>query len=196
MKNSTKKEIKAWLILAAIQLSWIIPCGYAYIHQEAIEEEVTIAPMQIEATYKTNEVAFYDVPLSEELQMHIFAECEARNIAPAIIIAIIERESNYKPDAIGDDGESFGLMQIQEKFHKERMERLECNNLLDSYQNIKVGIDIIDELAKEDPDLYFVLMAYNGGRNYANENISNGIVSEYAREVAARSSELTEYIEN
>lgn len=195
MKNSTKKEIRAWLILAAMQLSWIIPFTYAYTHQETTKE-ATIKPLHIETVKQAEEATFYDVPLSNELQAYIFAECEAKNIAPEIIISIIEHESNYKPDAIGDDGEALGLMQIQPKWHKERMERLECTDLLNPYENIKVGIDIICELINDDPDLYYVLIAYNGGRYYANKNISNDVISGYALEVAARASELTESIEN
>lgn len=141
--------------------------------------EVSIEPLE-----------FYDIPLSEELQTHIFKECEKHNIAPVIVIAIIERESSYKADVIGDNGESFGLMQIYAKHHQERMDRLSCTNLLDPFQNITVGIDYLAELKDEETDLYWVLMAYNGGRAYSNENIEKFVFSEYAIEVSKRASKL------
>ena len=36
MKN---KELRAWIFLAVLQLTWIVPCVYAYTHQEPAEEE-------------------------------------------------------------------------------------------------------------------------------------------------------------
>ena len=36
MKN---KELRAWIFLAVLQLTWIVPCVYAYTHQEPSEEE-------------------------------------------------------------------------------------------------------------------------------------------------------------
>ena len=141
------------------------------------------------------EVKLYDVPLSEELQKHIFAECEKHNISPSVVIAIIERESRYDANAIGDDGKSFGLMQIQKHFHLERMERLGCDDLLDQFQNVTVGIDYIAELKEENEDLYWVLMSYNGGRAYSTERMATGNYSDYAIEVAERISELEKEVE-
>lgn len=136
------------------------------------------------------EVKFFDVPLSEELQLHIFAECEKHNIAPAIVIAMIERESSYRADALGDNGNSYGLMQIQPRWNQERMNRLGCTDLLDPFQNVTVGIDLLAELIDENAELYWVLMAYNGGMDYADARMESGNISNYAKWVAARASEL------
>ena len=138
------------------------------------------------------EVKFYDVPLSEELQLHIFSECEKHNIAPALVIAMIERESSYRADVIGDNGNSFGLMQIQPRWNAERMDKLGCQDLLDPYQNVTVGIDLLAELIDENAELYWVLMAYNGGPDYADARIASGNISDYATWVVARASELIE----
>ena len=155
--------------------------------------EVHIEEIEVETV---TEVALYDVPLSEELQIHIFAECEKHNIAPAIIIAMIERESNYKADAVGDNGNSLGLMQIQPRWNAERMERLGCTDLLDPYQNVTVGIDVVAELVGENTDLYWVLMAYNGGRQYATRNMNNETYSDYALTVVERARELEKEVEH
>lgn len=130
---------------------------------------------------------YFDVPLSEELQEHIFAECEKHNITPEIVISMIEQESDYDSDAIGDGGNSKGLMQIQEKWHKERMDKVGCTDLLDPFQNVTVGIDYLAELKDRNDDLYWVLMAYNGGPVYANKTEN---ISDYALEVSARAEEL------
>ena len=136
------------------------------------------------------EVDFFDVPLSEELQLHIFSECDKHNIAPEIVIAMIERESNYRADVLGDNGNSFGLMQIQPRWNQERMDKLGCTDLLDPFQNVTVGIDLLAELIDENPDIYWVLMSYNGGRDYADARMESGNISEYAKYVVARASEL------
>lgn len=136
------------------------------------------------------EVKFYDVPLPEELQLHIFKECDKHNIAPAIVIAMIERESSYRADVLGDNGNSYGLMQIQPRWNQERMDRLGITDLLDPYQNVTVGIDLLAELIDENPDLYWVLMAYNGGQDYADARMESGNISDYATWVVERASEL------
>lgn len=141
------------------------------------------------------EVKFYNVPLDEELQLHIFAECEKFNISPAIVIAMIERESSYKANEIGDNGNSLGLMQIQPRWNEERMKQLGCTDLLDPFQNVTVGIDILAELIEENPDVYWVLMAYNGGQAYATRNINKGIYSDYAIEVVERATQFEKEID-
>lgn len=135
---------------------------------------------------------YFDVPLSTELQDHIFALCEEHNIAPGIIISMIESESNYKADAIGDSGNSVGLMQIQSRWNQERMDRLGCHNLLDPFQNVTVGIDLVAERKAQNADLMWVLMSYNGGIQYADEMFWNGKISDYAWRVVNRATELNE----
>ena len=91
----------------------------------AIEEKVVMVEP---------EVAYFDVPLSEDLQDHIFSLCEEYVVEPAIVMAMIERESRFKPDVVGDSGRSVGLMQIQKRWHSERMARLGVTDLYDPYQ--------------------------------------------------------------
>lgn len=140
-------------------------------------------------------VTYFDVPLSEQLQDHIFAECEKHNIAPALVISMIVQESSYDSQAIGDDGCSTGLLQVQEKWHKERMKKLGCTDLLDAYQNVTVAVDYLAELKDINSDLYWVLMCYNGGFRYANENMKTGNYSAYAIEITERAAELERMVE-
>lgn len=161
---------------------------------EVVAYEIEVpepAPVEtIEIVETVPEPEYFDVPLSHDLQAHIFEECEKHSIAPAIVIAVIERESRYDSQAIGDDGCSIGLMQIQEKWHRERMDKLGCTDLLDPYQNITVGVDYLAELFQKDLEVYWVLMAYNGGPSYANKKLASGNYSTYAIEVAERAAEL------
>ena len=133
---------------------------------------------------------YFDVPLSSEVQDCIFEECEKYNISPALVIAIIERESRFDAEVIGDNGRSFGLMQIQPKWHYQRMEELSCTDLLNPYQNITVGVDILAELNGQNSNIHWVLMAYNSGPATADENIALGVITEYATSIIKRSNEL------
>ena len=159
--------------------------------EEVHVEELDVEELDVEPVAEPQkEYELYDVPLSEELQIHVIEECEKRSISPSIVIAMIERESDFRIDLIGDNGDSYGLMQIQPKWHQNRMEKLGCTDLLDPFQNITVGIDYLAELKDENPDLYWVLMAYNGGRAYANRKMDSNNYSDYAVKVIKRASEL------
>lgn len=80
-----------------------------------------------------------------------------------IVKALIEEESGWVASAEGDNGNSIGLMQIQERWHKERMKRLGVTNLYDSEQNITVGCDILSELLNKYGNYRDALSAYNSG---------------------------------
>ena len=116
-----------------------------------------------EATVAEN-ATVYPVPLDEELQLFIIGLCEEHHIDPAVVICMIHQESSFNASMIGDSGEAFGLMQVWPKWHGDRMKKLGCENLLDPYQNVTVGIDYYAEcLNKYDGDDAKALTAYNQG---------------------------------
>lgn len=139
---------------------------------------------------ETDVPEYFDVPLSHDIQNHIFDVCDEYGIAPALVVAMIAQESDFKQNSIGDGGDSAGLLQVQQKWHQERMDRLGCDNLLDPYQNITVAVDYIAELKEINHDLYWVLMAYNGGSGYATKNMESGKYSDYAVEVTKYAAQL------
>lgn len=129
----------------------------------------------------------YDVKLDDGLQKYIEALCDENRVPANIVMAIIETESNCDPNAKGDyhDGyyNSFGLMQIWASEHTTRCIRLNAYNLLDPYQNVRVGIDFLRELMATGHDMDWVLTFYNGGV---------GNTSEYARIIQVRAETLLE----
>lgn len=98
-------------------------------------------------------------------------------IAPELLMAIVERESMGKADA--ENNGCIGLMQINERYHKDRMKHLMVTDLYDPYSNILVGADYIMELADRYGDVALVLSVYHG-ESKAFENHENGIISSYA----------------
>lgn len=123
----------------------------------------------------------------EELEEYIEYVCESRHICPELVEAMIERESRWNPNAI--NGDCMGLMQISERWHQERMERLGVTDLFDPYDNILVGVDYMAELFERYEDPGMVLMVYNGDSR-AKDLQSTGNLSEYAEWILTRSAEL------
>lgn len=145
-------------------------------------EMETVTEMKVASS--STEMQFYDIPLDKDLQRHITEICDVNDIDPKLVFAVIERESQYNPNVIGDSGESFGLMQVQPKWHEARMERLGVTDLLDPYQNVLVGIDYLAECVREYKTVEDALTVYNAGANGAYElYFSKGIVSPYALDV-------------
>lgn len=132
----------------------------------------------------------YDIPLDDELQDYIIETSEERGVDPAIIIAMIKRESQFDIDIIGDKGKAFGLMQIHPRWHSDRMEKLGVTDLLDPYQNVTVGIDIMAELLDGGKSVEWALMVYNGGYATANRHMEAGTLSGYATDVLEFAEEL------
>lgn len=147
-----------------------------------------ISPTMTEAEQRHNETTVEDIIAYTE---EIGAEY---NICPELLQAIIERESRNNPKAT--NGGCIGLMQVSEKWHADRMERLGVTDLYDSYSNILVGTDYLAELWREaskkgyGDDLYYVLMRYNMTADSANRLYESGIYSDYAISISERSAEL------
>lgn len=133
----------------------------------------------------------YDVPLESDLQLHIKELCDSYGVDMPLVLAVIGQESNYNANAIGDDGNSFGLMQIQPKHHEGRMARLKVTDLLDPYQNVTIGIDLLAELINEENDIEWAVTAYNAGKSKADFNRSIGERSEYTQSVMILKEEMT-----
>lgn len=113
-----------------------------------------------------------------EVEEHIEKTAKRYGLDPRVIKALIEEESGWLSSAEGDDGESVGLMQIQERWHKARMQRLEVTDLYDPQQNITVGCDILAELLGKYGNYKDALSVYNsgtteGGKHYAERIMRN-----------------------
>lgn len=111
-------------------------------------------------------------------------------------MAIIEQESGYEFDKTGDSGQSKGYMQIYEKWHTDRMQNLGCTDLMNPYQNVRVGIDFLSYLLKKYGTIQDTLAAYNYGEKGAREYLwSNGVyVYSYNTAIMQRMKEIEEVV--
>ena len=180
-----KKYIKEILLTVAVCLALIIamfPTGATKSDDVSALAEVLLTESTQPETTQT--VTLYEVPLDEDLQTYIIQLCEEKHIHPAIVFSMCFYESTYNSNAIGDNGNSFGLMQIQPRWHYDRMTRLNCTDLLDPFQNVTVGIDYLAEMRdRYDGHIARALTAYNQGHY-------NGTVTDYALNVMNLADEL------
>ena len=123
-----------------------------------------------------------------EYQQYIYEISAEYNVCPELIMAIIERESSGRADAV--NGDCKGLMQVSERWHKDRMERLGVTDLYDPYDNIVVGTDYLMELATRYKDVGIVLMKYNGDSRVNAFIRGECELSDYAVGILERSAQL------
>lgn len=175
-----------------------------YIHETRENmEPVTVATSQtVYGTYQTEtempeampeqpeQFIPADMELDAGLQGWIYRYCLDKKISPALVMAVIEKESNCDTDAVGDGGEAIGLMQIQSRWHTERMQEAGVTDLTDAEQNIMIGVDYLLELFRTNPEAEWVLNAYNGGQAYADRIQEKGITTDYSREILTRAAEI------
>lgn len=102
-----------------------------------------------------------DVPLSYEDQDFLHTACQESGVPYALSLAVIERETQFQ-NLVGDDGASLGYMQVQERWHWDRMERLGVTDLMNPFGNFRVGCDFLAELLEKYPTQE-ALTAYNSG---------------------------------
>lgn len=104
------------------------------------------------------------VPATQlDAEDHIDKTAKRYGLEPQIVKALIEEESGWCASAEGDNGQSIGLMQIQPRWHKERLTRLGITNLYDPEQNVTVGCDILAELLGKYGNYEDALSVYNSG---------------------------------
>lgn len=103
-----------------------------------------------------------DVPLDGDTQAFLRAACEETGIPYELALAVIRQETEFR-NVTGDDGRSVGYMQVQRRWHEDRMARLGVTDLTDPYGNFRVGCDYLAELLGKYP-LEEALTAYNSGK--------------------------------
>lgn len=103
-----------------------------------------------------------DVPLDGDTQAFLRAACEETGIPYELALAVIRQETEFH-NVVGDDGRSVGYMQVQRRWHEDRMARLGVTDLTDPYGNFRVGCDYLAELLGKYP-MEEALTAYNSGK--------------------------------
>jgi len=132
-------------------------------------------------------VYYAEAQMSEKAYQACLKYGSEYNICPELLMAMIEVESSGNPNAV--NGDCKGLMQVSEKWHKDRMAKLGVTDLYSTDGNIHVATDYLAELFDRYEDVGLVLDTYNGNSN-AVYNYEHGIISTYANKILTRSYEL------
>lgn len=118
--------------------------------------------------------------ISEELY-------QTYGICPETIQAVGWVESRFQADAV--NGDCVGIMQVSEKWHKDRMERLGVTELTDIRGNMLVAVDYLSELVGEGEDMEKALMRYHG-ESRIGQRLEEGEMSDYVEKVLSVSEML------
>lgn len=156
------------------------------------EPTATPTPEHIVMTIEFDPVR-EDIPLAAETQKLLYTACTETGVQYELALAVVRQETGFR-NITGDGGDSIGYMQVQPRWHSDRMERLGVTNLADPYSNFLVGCDYLAEMIGKEKGVEWALMAYNGGPSYANNMAEDGKVSKYASDVLGYMNELTEEI--
>lgn len=107
---------------------------------------------------------------------YIEETAESYGISPKLIKAIIEVESGGDANAVGDNGNSLGLMQIQPRYHAQRLK--EGESLLEPKVNVRVGCEILSEIMDKYGTLDEALTVYNAGHDTGDRSYANRVYEE------------------
>ena len=137
------------------------PVAAAVLTLDAPAPVLDVSAEQQEAAEPVSPFYRENIPLDYETQSLLYDACGETGIRYELALAVIWREATFR-NVIGDGGESYGYMQVQPKWHTDRMERLGVTDLMDPYSNFRVGLDYLAELL-ERYELPEALTCYNTG---------------------------------
>lgn len=165
-RTSTKKMLKKIIKLYIIAIPLTIAVALLIVANAYAEDAIEV-PEEIKE-------------ISEELG-------QAYNICPEVIQAMCYVESRFKANAENDG--CIGVMQVYEKWHKERMQHLGVTDLTDPRQNMTVAVDYLSELVADGEDMEEALMRYHG-ESGINEKLNAGEMSDYVAAILELAAEL------
>lgn len=110
------------------------------------------------------------------------------SLCPEVLQAIAWHESRY--DEMAEADGCIGLMQVAERWHQDRMARLQVTDLHDPEGNMLVAADYLAELFSQYEDIGMVLMVYSGDSGADGYAVTGEGLSGYAQEIMELASAL------
>lgn len=143
-----------------------------------------------EVTQETDEVEDIEedtvysekIPLDGSTQASLLDLCDEYKVPLELILAVIETESNFDPDAY--NGGCYGYMQINQTNLKWLGQAIGVTDLTDPLQNLHSGVYMLWFLYERYENWNTVLMCYNAGEQgaydtYFSKGYSSSPYSEY-----------------
>lgn len=176
MKNIFKCLGTAAVILAVC----LILSGGGY---DSCQVPIRLHTIEV-ADIQSFETTYYEqIPLSAEQQETIHRYAHSLNVPYEIVLGVMHTESGFRADAVGDSGDSVGIMQVQPKWHTWRLEETGGTDWMDAVDNAKVGIHILAEKLENYGNIEKALVVYNmgdGGARGINSSAYSRKVLDYA----------------
>ena len=173
--NSRLSMVSAILLAACLIILAAAPrpvdCNV--IEQYAAAERFSHSESPVVTENETKYV--YNIPIDDELQLQIYEICDEYGVDNSLIFAMMYVESRYIADKIGDNGNSYGLLQIQPRWWSATMDQVGATDLLNPIENVKTGCAIIQYLYSLYGDERSVLQAYNTGKPYTDNGYANKV---------------------
>lgn len=117
----------------------------------------------------------------------IQSKARRHKVDPNLVKAIIKVESNWQPNAIGDDGLAFGLMQVWLSTARERSKlgnALTKEMLLKPSININQGVGYLREQYNRYRSWKKAVAAYNAGGYFVDPKTGYAVNQKYVNKVA------------
>lgn len=140
---------------------------------------------------------YIETTFTKDFTDTLLVACDEYNLNPWTVIALMEQESSFNPEAVNIYGTCLGLGQLSTKWHTDRMTELcgEENSFYDPIDNMLTTIDYLHELDnyykvnlteyQSDKDIHWklVFMAYNGGFEHAYNHLMDDDFTSYSENV-------------
>ena len=201
-------------IVRLIALSWsitILTCVYVYA-SERNEVQVAYTSSKPHISYVSsqpqNKPAYFDIPVSEDLQDFTRKVCEVYQLDERIMYGIMYVESRFQEDAVSSVG-CQGLMQVTPSYADTWLSTSRANKILDEvgankvnlfhpYTNIVAGAEALTawrEAAQKYDNIlpYLYLDAYHKGWKAFSQPYYDDyatVVLEYAEEITYKENDI------
>ena len=159
------KLIKCLGTVAIVLAICIVFSGGGY--EKPVPTPVEPEVVEVITVEEKNEYIYYNVPLTD-YQQEVIQTAAIENCVPyEIVLGVMHAESGFNPEAVGDSGNSLGIMQIQPKWHEWRLAETGGDDWFDTIDNAMVGIHILSEKLQKYGRVEKALVVYNMGDNGA-----------------------------
>lgn len=171
---------------------------YAKADAEAVEEAYAELSKDEEDVFKElyedlpDFDGYLDIPLSHELQVEVFADCDIYGVDYALALALMDTESSFRDDIGNEDvlgGEEggaryYGYFQLSaDNCQKATEYGLDAHT---PEGNIEMGIKILGNLLLDTDEEWEAIAAYKGGAGYLQSCKEKGTIPKTAQNVLAK----------
>ncbi len=139
-------------------------------------DETNFKLIKVEELYFKDNAFRIRYPLMSKIFSAVFKKSKQYDVNPFIVLALIQVESSFKPNAISNAG-AYGLMQVNYAVWKKEL-NINFNRIFDVEYNIELGIRIFKHYLKvNNNNILKAFFMYNNGYKYDNKEYPIKVLS-------------------